>query len=291
MSVPDGSLHSPLHRPGEQRNCPDSLAELWGRESTHLLVVDAHGAHRDVAQPEPSRPAWDPDRMVYLGWSGDQTADSADAEHWFTCRGEAEGPGLRDATLSPLMRDLVTAATAILAWHDTEPLCERCGGITRAALGGFVRSCRRCGQQLFPRQDPAVIVAIVDGLDRLLLAHQASWPTGRVSVLAGFVEAGETIEQAAAREVLEEVGLRLTKVQYLVSQPWPFPRSLMLGMVAHAEGEPHPDGVEISWAKWFSRDDYAAAVASGEVFAPPLGSVAGRMIAAWLDASLPALAS
>lgn len=263
----------------------DVLHTRFSERGARLLVVDAASHHRIMS----TSGEYDDQKHVYLGWSEPEHSpqDDPGLHHWFAVRGEADGTTLREAAASPLLRDLVTTAAAVLAWHDSNPVCERCHGESVAAHGGFVRQCLACEQWLFPRQDPAIIIAITDPDDRLLLAHQASWPEGRVSVVAGFVEAGETVEQTAAREVWEEVGLRLDAVRYVTSQPWPFPRSLMLGFVGTASGHPVPDGREIEWARWFTRHEYQRATRDGEISAPSGQSVGGRMIRAWLAGQLP----
>ena len=287
MTRPDDPLHSPLQRAGEARVDPQVLVERFADAAARVVVMDTTTAYRI----EPAAGVHDPLRHVYLGWSNPAhaPADDPGRHDWFALREHVEGPGLREAPLTtdPLMRDLLTTAAAVLAWHDTRPRCERCHGESVPARGGFIRACLDCGAWLFPRQDPAIIIAILDPEDRLLLAHQASWPPNRVSIIAGFVEAGESLEQAASREVGEEVGLHLTSARYVSSQPWPFPRSLMLGMVGTADGDPIPDGVEIAWARWFSRHEFLAAVESGEISGPSGRSVASTLIQAWLAGDLP----
>lgn len=287
MNRADDTLHSPLHRAGEARVDPTVLVERFADPASRVLVMDRSTAYRI----EPVAGGYDPLRHVYLGWSEPDHAPAGDPGHhdWFARRADVEGLGLREAPLAtdPLMRDLTTTAAAVLAWHDAEPRCERCHGESVPDRGGFIRTCLDCRAWLFPRHDPAIIIAILDPDDRLLLAHQASWAPHRVSIIAGFVEAGESLEQAASREVGEEVGLHLTSARYVSSQPWPFPRSLMLGMVGTAAGDPVPDGVEIEWARWFSRDDFLAAVASGEISGPSGRSVASKLIQAWLAGDLP----
>lgn len=276
------AVHSPLRRAGQERDDPDALQAWFASEGARLVVMDPAGRHHVL----PAATAeWDPDSDVHLGRSAAQDAEPDDPgeHHWFARRGESTGPSLRELAPSPLMTDVLMGAAAVLAWHDTAPACERCGGATRPTSGGFVRECSSCGAQVFPRQDPAVIVAVVDDQGRLLLGHQRAWAPGRVSVLAGFVEAGESAEQACGREVLEEVGLELTGARYLMSQPWPFPRSLMLGFVGHASGEPVPDGIEIEWARWYTPGEFRAEQAAGTLSAPGPLSVGGRMIRAWLD--------
>ena len=166
-----------------------------------------------------------------------------------------------------------------VAWT---PLTE---GYFRAAGRGelVVQRCANCGTEHYPRTDPAVIMAVTDRDDRLLLARNASWPPNRASVLAGFVEPGETLEAAVARECEEEAGLKITSVRYLGSQPWPLPRSLMLGFTTTVEDPTlHLDGVELDWGKWYSRAELKEAVSSGELLLLPADiSIARRLINHW----------
>ena len=278
------SPHSPLHRAGEGGRDHRALEASFLDPNARLLVVDAQGRH-EVRRTEGP---FDPSVHVHLGSSvaGDASPDDPGPHEWFAMRGEPGGPTIREVHLSPLMHDIVTTALAVLSWHDRAPACERCGGQTRSARGGFVRECVDCGTLLFPRHDPAVIVAVVDPEDRLLLAHQASWPEGRISVLAGFVEAGESLEQTCGREILEEVALEVEAVAYVGSQSWPFPRSLMVGFRARAAGEPVPDGLEIQWARWFTREELRAQLGAGEVSIPGPGSLGRALIEAWLAEEL-----
>ena len=178
--------------------------------------------------------------------------------------------------------ELAFTASALAGWHHQARFCSRCGTQTGVARAGLARSCPSCGRESYPRVDPAVIVAITDPRDRLLLGRQATWQPGRMSVFAGFLEAGESLEQAVHREVLEEVGLRLQQVSYLGSQPWPFPRSLMVGYRARVTDTGLTvDTSEIEQARWFSRDELTAALAAGEVALPASTSIAHRMISEW----------
>jgi NAD+ diphosphatase len=177
---------------------------------------------------------------------------------------------------------LLTHAVALANWHATHTHCPRCGAPTEPALGGAVRRCPADGSEHFPRVDPAVIMLVHDGDDRCVLGRQASWPPGRFSTLAGFVEPGEAAELAVVREVAEEVGLRVTDVEFRASQPWPFPSSLMLGFWARAVDDTLTvDGAELAEARWLSRDQ----VRREEVVLPPPVSIAWRLITDWLDAS------
>ena len=184
------------------------------------------------------------------------------------------------------LQEVLWAGCAVLAWHDTRPSCDRCGGPTEPAQGGFVRICTQCRAELYPRTDPAMIVAVLDSDDRLLLANNRARVGNRRSILAGFVEAGESIEACVVREVGEESGLQVTSLRYLSSQPWPFPRSLMLGYVARADGEPIADQEEITAIDWYSRQDLDAALAADELTLPGPASIARRLIDAWRDGRL-----
>lgn len=177
--------------------------------------------------------------------------------------GEQNWLGLRDmgADLDELEAGLLTAAVALTQWHARHRHCPRCGTATVIAAAGWSRMCPEDGSQHFPRTDPAVIMLVHDGAGRCVLGRQAVWPEGRYSILAGFVEAGESSEAAVAREVYEEAGLRITDIRYRSSQPWPFPASLMLGFTARAIGDltitRHDH--ELADAGWFTRADIAGA--------------------------------
>jgi len=204
-------------------------------------------------------------------------------------------PGLRwahlrdvGATLSARDAGLATMAVALDAWHSRHPRCPRCGEPTVPGQGGWVRICRADGSEHYPRTDPAIIVAVVDDDDRLLLGHNAAWPEGRYSTLAGFVEAGESAEHAVRREVAEETGVVVDAVEYRGSQPWPFPASLMLAYRGHAATtELRVDGVEVTEARWLTRDELAAAVRAGGLLLPMGSSVAHALISDWFGAPLP----
>ncbi|MEV7011825.1 NAD(+) diphosphatase [Streptosporangium sp. NPDC051022] len=198
--------------------------------------------------------------------------------------GETVAAGLRQvgSLLEDLDAGLLVYAVALEAWHATHEFCPRCGGRTEVRSGGHVRVCPQDGSQHFPRVDPAVIMLVHDDEDRCLLARGPQWPEGRFSVLAGFVEPGESLENAVAREVAEEVGVRVVEPRYLGSQPWPFPRSLMLGFFARAVSTEFVlDREEIAEARWFSRAELRAALDSGEVRLPSEVSIARRLIETW----------
>jgi NAD+ diphosphatase len=172
-------------------------------------------------------------------------------------------------------------ARAMLYWRSRHRYCGACGAPTLVASAGHVMKCTNdaCGIDHFPRLDPAIIVLVTDG-ERALLGRQASWPAGRYSTIAGFVEPGESLEDAVAREVLEETGVTVLESTYHSSQPWPFPSSLMIGYTARAAAEsvPHADE-ELEDVRWFSRQD----IASGTPGLPPPQSVSFRLIEHWYD--------
>ncbi|WP_420175386.1 NAD(+) diphosphatase [Luteococcus sp. OSA5] len=277
------ALQPVLDRMPAARVDEDLLRALWQAPGTRMLTVDSRG--RAEADPEGAPVTrhgdrYDPRRHVLLGRVGTTV--------WFCHRGPvAAGESLREGNLTGAWRELVTAATAVLAWHETAGFCPQCGGSTQMSHGGFQRTCTRCGSEVFPRTDPAMIVAVLDDRDRLLLAHNGNWPEGRVSILAGFVEAGESAEHAVVREVHEESGLQVSEARFLASQPWPYPRSMMLGFVARAQGEIRVDGQEIRSAQWYTPEELAEHQSAGLTL-PSSGSIAGRIIARWRAGQLPA---
>lgn len=227
-----------------------------------------------------------PPEAFYLG--SDSDAD------WFALPLGPDAPpvrgrlgGLRDlgAVLDDRYAGLVTHAIALLNWHQRHTHCPRCGAVTEPREGGHLRVCTVDGSQHFPRTDPAVIMLITDAAgSQALLGRQPSWPQGRFSCLAGFVEAGESAEQAVIRESAEEAGVRVTDVRYVASQPWPFPASLMLGYRATADPAQPIDlsSQELDDARWFSRAQIAEAVTQGLLLPPPV-SIARHLVDRWLD--------
>jgi NAD+ diphosphatase len=179
---------------------------------------------------------------------------------------------------------LLAYARAMMSWHRRSRFCGSCGAPTESRQGGHVRACTACGAEEFPRSDPAVIMLVHDGAERCLLARQASWPSRVYSTLAGFVEPGESLEAAVAREVHEETGVRVVEATYHSSQPWPFPSSIMLGFFARAEpGELAIDPEEIEEARWFARAELRQAVERREVKLPAPLSIARRLVEDWLE--------
>ncbi len=196
--------------------------------------------------------------------------------------------GLRQwgALLDDTDAGLLTSAVAVLTWHRTAPFCPRCGEPNVPTGAGWSRTCPNRHQE-FPRTDPAVIMLVHDGADRAILARQPSWPDRRYSILAGFTEAGESLEATVVREVREEVGVDVDDVRYLGSQPWPFPRSLMMGFAARAAPgavlTPRPG--EIAEAHWVTREEVRAVLADEdghpELGLPSAISIARQLIERW----------
>jgi len=203
-------------------------------------------------------------------------------DNWHELRRTGSGLHPRDAVI-------FSQALAIHNWHETHQYCPTCGAVTIMAQGGWSRTCIQESRQLFPRTDAAVIVSIIDDQDRILLGTQGSWAENRWSVLAGFVEAAESLEQAVVREMLEESGLEVTEPRYLGSQAWPFPYSLMLGFTAKLSPKSKatdikPDGIEIARLRWFTREELKAEAHT--ILLPNRISIARALIENWLGESI-----
>ena len=191
--------------------------------------------------------------------------------------------------LEPYQGDLAAAAVALATWDKNTKFCERCGASLKLACAGWEKHCTACAHITYPRTDPAIIVAITDDAERLLLIHGATWQPGRYSVVAGFVEAGESLEAAVVREALEETGIKISQASYCSSQPWPFPRSLMFAFTARAGGqqEPKADMQEVGHAFWVSREEFTQLVLEGKVIVPGRASSGHALVRAWYGRELP----
>ena len=189
--------------------------------------------------------------------------------------------------LSELEMGLAIHAQAIANWHHTHQFCSRCGQPTLSANGGSLRKCTSDGSEHYPRTDGAVIVLVIDSDDRVLLGRQKIWPELRFSCFAGFVEPGESFEQTVMREVFEESGIKVEELNYLGSQPWPFPASIMISFSALATNpnEARPDGEEIVEIIWLTRGEMRSAIAENTLTLPPPMSVARKMIEFWYEES------
>ncbi|MFC4394785.1 NAD(+) diphosphatase [Arthrobacter sedimenti] len=206
---------------------------------------------------------------------------------------DAAWAGFREvaAGLTATSTALFVESSAIANWHAAHTHCPRCGTPTQVEAGGWVRRCPADNSEHFPRTDPAIIVTVVGPDGRLLLGGGGPLDARNYSTLAGFVEPGESLEEAVVREIQEEVGVRVTACQYLGSQSWPFPASLMLGFTAVTEdAEATPDGVEVTRARWFSRDELQEAVLSGEITISTRLSIARSLIEHWYGGRIQDLA-
>jgi NAD+ diphosphatase len=279
LAGPNTFAGAALDRAGPHRRDEAWLAARLADPATRVLAASEAGVV--VAGERPRLFAVDelPEglELVLLGVDGDGHAVFA-ADPGDELPGERRG--LRD--LAPLLSQaeggMVAHAAGMLNWHRRHRFCANCGAPTVAREAGYVRVCPVCGSQHHPRTDPVVIMLVTDG-DRALLGRQAQWPTGRYSALAGFVEPGESLEEAVAREVGEEAGVRVADVRYRSSQPWPFPTSLMLGFSAQwAGGEPAVRDDELEDVGWFTRE----AIVGGDVLLPPPTAIARRLIDEWL---------
>ncbi len=300
-----------VDRSTSRRADPGWVAAVWADPRTQVLVLDRRkapvrmhdGGAELVLGPAAQAPAGlrfllgvDDGGVAYFGvvaaaaggdagpaWPAGASAGAAG--------GEVRWAGLREA--GPLLGDrdagLLTHAVALANWHDSHTHCPRCGAPTEPLPAGHARVCTNDGSEHFPRTDPAVIMLITDEEDRCLLARNRQWPPGRVSILAGFVEPGESAEHAVIREVAEETGIAVTGVRYVASQPWPMPQSLMLGFRARAAGGQRieVDAEEITEARWYSRRDLSDAIAAGDLLLPPPVSIAHQIIEAWYGGPLP----
>lgn len=203
---------------------------------------------------------------------------------WVDLRGFAPHANAREAGQA-------TSAVTLSIWHSRQRFCPTCGAPVRPAFAGWAQRCTSDAdgrRVLFPRVEPAVITAVVDGRDRLMVQHNAAWKDPKLySVSAGFVEAGENLEHACRRETMEETGVRIGEVRYLGSQPWPFPASLMMAFKAHAETtDIRVDGSETVTARWVTKDEYTAELIAGRMVAPGKATIARYMIEEWLGREL-----
>lgn len=294
-----------LDRCGDERLDRDLVERLLGDPATLVLLWSPQGALVEVTADGPrlalvpaggeTVPAAEDARLAIFLGRDDAGAAWVALIHNADTRpeppaGTGNEPmqpvwlGLRDIghELPAMHADAFMTTQALASWHLTHGRCPRCGAPTTPINAGWVRRCEADGSEHYPRSDPAVIMAVLDPDDRLLLARAPAWPQNRRSVLAGFVEPGEPLEVAVAREVHEEVGLRVHDVRYFDSQPWPFPASLMLGFTARTDDATlRIDDSEIVAAEWYTRDDLRRSVASGDLGLPGRLSIARRLIESW----------
>jgi NAD+ diphosphatase len=271
---------APLDRAPLERRRPEWLAARRADPQARSLVLSERGLWLDDGRLLLVAPNGE---SVFLGLAGERPLFAQDAGGGEPERGWPAG--LREAATELPVEEAALAAYAgsLLSWHRRHRFCANCGHPTEQADGGHERVCPACDAHHFPRTDPVVIVRVVDR-DRLLLGRQERWEPGRFSVLAGFVEPGETLEEAVRREVHEETEVEVGEVGYVASQPWPFPSSLMIGFHAVAAGgEPHPRDGELCEVRWFERGELEAVRdGSGALRLPPPYSISRRLIDGWL---------
>ena len=294
-----------VDRATERRADPAWLAAAWADPRTRVLVVRSGRALVRFAEgradlvfisPAEAPPGVrfllgvDADGVVYFGVDAPLDRVPMDGQR------APDEPGVRPSSLrqvGSLLGDrdagLLTQAVALANWHETHTHCPICGTPTTVNPGGHSTTCPNDGTEHFPRTDPAVIMLVTDPADRCLLAHNKAWPQGRVSILAGFVDPGESAEHAVIREVSEEAGITVGRVTYLGSQPWPMPRSLMLGFHAFAEGgqDIRVDAEEIGDAHWYTRGELLESLQARQLALPPPVSIARQIIEAWYGGALP----
>ncbi len=293
---PPGSVDIALSRRthdrvGQKRVDEAWLAEAWADPATRVLPLA--GSHFPLAGDETAL-AWRPSAdlrdsdgtRMFLGVRDGvahfalQVGRDAAAEDWATLRGALPRLAAQDAGLA-------VHAVGLAEWLLAHRYCPRCGGQLEVGQAGHVLTCDACGRQQFPRTDPAVIMLVTDG-ERALLGRQAAWPAGRYSTLAGFVEPGESLEDAVRREVAEEVGVTVGEVQYFGNQPWPMPASLMVGFFARAETtEIAVDEDEIEAARWFTRTQVHEEAEAGDLQLPGGISISRSLVEAWYGGQLP----
>lgn len=250
----------------------DDASELVWADGLPLIGEDGRLAWRTAQSPE-----------LFLGLAGDSPRFSAVQRQVGDVRAAFATIGLLDPSDAPVY----AAALSLAGWHSRHLFCANCGQASEAVRGGWSRRCPACSAEHFPRIDPVVIMLAEHDGD-VLLGRQPHYPPNRFSALAGFVEVGENLEAAVARELHEEAGIRITDVTYVASQPWPFPSSLMVGCTARATGrELTIDTTELDDARWFSRQEVELALAgdpAASFLPPPKTAIARTLLDWWVSA-------
>ena len=272
-----------LDRADPLRADPDAIARLRERDDARCLSWDNGAPQVDTE----GRLLWQDvsdDTPLFLGLEDGAPRFSILPDG--TAPIDARAHFALLAMLDPAQAPIFAAALSLANWHRRHGFCSVCGKPTVPNRGGWSRECAACGNEHYPRVDPVVIM-LAEHDDRLLLGRQPHYPPGRYSALAGFVEPGETIEAAVARELKEEAGIEVSDIRYLASQPWPFPSSLMIGARSRARGDSLSiDRTELDDARWFSRDEVRAALAGKDdahFQAPPRSAIARTLLEAWVD--------
>lgn len=296
---------NPLDRASERRGDAAWLAEqLASSESLGIALWNGKpfvektkdGGHQIAYLPARmvEELAGGPERLLFMGLWKDTAVFALDIEGandpgQGPLQGLGEFKDLRQVAMQLPGTDAAILATAkaMFEWRRKHSNCANCGELSHAKDGGWKRQCAACNAEHFPRTDPVVIMLAYHG-DRCMLGRQEAWPPGMFSALAGFLEPGESIEEACARELGEEAGLRTREVRYHSSQPWPYPSSLMIGLIAEVEDdEGTPDQTELSEVRWYTRDE-AKQLLKGQIeglFAPPPLAIAHQLIKAWAEES------
>lgn len=303
-SLPSLSLsRGGLDRHSELRTEPGLVEVLLDDPATRVLElvggraevdeIDANGDEGQlVLRYRPPTPTDRDGFVAYLGHdapTGGTAYVLSVAEESATATDDPRRRGLRavGARLGDLDAGVLTTATGLANWHARHGFCPRCGSPTEAAHSGWIRVCPIDESEHYPRTDPAVIMSVIDDHDRLLLARGVGFAPQGMSVLAGFVEPGESLASAVEREVLEEVGVTVSDVAYLGDQPWPFPSSLMIGFTARAvTTELTLQESEIEAARWFDRDEFTRALADGSLRISNRISIARRLVEHWYGAEI-----
>lgn len=257
---------------------PPSHPSLAAAAEAPMFLGLDEGAPRYVVDISAWNPPQIPDEIGAFADLTEQRHPLIEAAHFAELRNVM-------TTLSPREAELLATAKALIGWHQSHRFCASCGQGSTPVMAGWQRDCKSCGAHHFPRTDPVVIMLITRG-NSVLLGRNAAWPPGMFSLLAGFVEPGETIEAAVRREVFEETGVQVGEVSYLASQPWPFPASLMLGCRGTALSEEITvDPEEIESARWMRREEVAEALrgAHPEMRPPRPGAIAGFLLRNWVE--------
>jgi NAD+ diphosphatase len=279
--------HAGLDRAEELREDRAALAARWA--TARVLVIDVEGQLRHPPGDD-AAPAFCaaadlagelPAAASFLGLHADTAYFALPADAVEDLPAAAIDLRSAAARWPALHASVFAQARALLFWQQRNRHCGACGQPMALVRGGFCARCAHCGLEHYPRTDPAIIVAVSDG-ERLLLGRQAGWPAGRWSVLAGFLEPGESLEQTVVREVWEEAGVRVHACEYAGSQPWPFPASLMVGFHAQALPQPVKVGDELEAAAWFTAGELRAQFASGEMKPSPRLSISRWLMEDWL---------
>ncbi|MEL6977729.1 MAG: NAD(+) diphosphatase [Pseudomonadota bacterium] len=287
------------------------LAAFW--KGKPAIRVDATGVRLALIAPSEALAQHEPD-PIFLGFEGQAESEGAARQARFAIDLSAlEEDAAKDALAAPgaaalkfadlrsvgpdlsaLEAEIAATGRSLLEWRRSHGFCANCGAPSHQAQGGWRRDCPSCGATHFPRTDPVVIMLVLrpdpaTGEPRTVLGRQSNWPPGMHSLLAGYVEPGETIEAAVRRETKEEVGVEVGRVRYLASQPWPYPSTLMIGCVAEALTERlTPDLDELEACRWISKTEMAEALAGRhpDLLAPRTDAIAWALIRAWVEGAL-----